>query len=582
MSDRTERGVLARRLPRRRLLGALAVGGPTAAFIAACGGSNNNNKPAPTAVSGRAATSAPGTAAAARSAAAGQATASAGAKPLYGGTLVTAQSSDPGILNPGITTSVPTHTVTGPLFNGLVGLDLKLQPTPDLALKWTASPDATSYSFDLAPNVSWHDGKPFSSADVKFTFEQILLKFSSRTRSALGDILDSIQTPDANSVVFKFKSPYSPFLALIDKINAPILPQHLYDGQDPQTSAVNQHPIGTGAFKLSESVKGDHYTSLRNPQYFKAGQPYLDKIVARVIPDDSARELAFEHGEADFFSPDAANVARLQQTSGVTVTHQGGEGFASLIDLAFNLDKQLLQNPQVRQAVAHAIDKEFVVQSVYSGQAKAATGPISSQLAWAYDPKVTMYAHDPAKANQLLDAAGLPKGAGGSRFKLVFPHEPAMTKMAEVLADQLKQAGIELDTQQMERNAWIDRVYMKRDFDFSYTSFENGPDPDIGVKRMFVSSNIGPVPFSNEAAYRNPQVDQLFSQAAQVLDRDQRAKVYSQMLQIVTTDVPYIYLVETSSTYAFRNEFKGLADHSGKSNIYYEDAWWTKGKATPS
>lgn len=496
--------------------------------------------------------------------------------------MVVAQSSDPGILNPGITTSTPTHTAIGPLFNGLIALDTKLQPIPDLALKWEAAPDATSYSFDLAPNVSWHDGQPFSSDDVKFTFDQILLKFSSRTRSSLGDILQAIETPSPTSVVFKFKAPYSPFLSLIDKINAPMLPRHLYEGQDPQTSAVNQHPVGTGAFAFSEAVKSDHYTYLRNPKYFKSGQPYLDKLVVRIIPDDAARELAFERGEVDLFGPDTANVGRLQQTAGVTVTSDGAQGFANILDLAFNLDRPTLQNPSVRQAVAHAIDKNFVVQTVYSGQGKAATGPISSQLAWAYDASVTAYPPDPAKASQLLDAAGFPKGGNGSRFKLVFPHEPGMVKLAQVLRDQLGQVGIDLDIQQLERNAWIDRVYMKRDFDFSYTNFENGPDPDIGVKRMFISSNIGPIPFSNEAAYRNPDVDRLFSQAAQILDRNQRGQVYGQMQQIVTREIPYIYLVETPSTSAFHNDFKNLSNHNAKSSVYYEDAWWAKGKPATS
>ncbi|MGI8550872.1 MAG: ABC transporter substrate-binding protein [Dehalococcoidia bacterium] len=551
------------RLPRRRFLG---LGG--ALLVGACGGSQGKNT---------ASRSTTGSA----TAAARAATAAAG-KPLYGGTMVLAQSSDPGILNPGITTSTPTHTAIGPMFNGLIALDTKLQPISDLALKWTAAPDAMTYSFDLAPNVTWHDGKAFSSADVKFTFEQILLKFSSRTRSSLMDILSSIEIPSATSVVFKFKAPYSPFLSLIDKINAPILPQHLYDGQDPQNSSVNQHPVGTGAFKFSEGVKADHYTYLRNAQYFKPGQPYLDKIVVRIIPDNAARELAFEHGEADFFGPDTNNVDKLKQMSGVSVTSEGSEGFANILDLAFNLEKPLLQNLAVRQAIAYAIDKDFVVQSVYSGQGKAATGPVSSRLAWAYNSKVTIYPHDPAKANQLLDGAGYPKGGNGTRFKLVFPHEPAMASLAEVLRDQLKQAGIVLDIQQLERNAWIDRVYMKRDFDFSYTNFENGPDPDIGVKRMFISSNIGPVPFSNEAAYRNPQVDQLFSRAAQILDRGQRGQLYGQIQEIVTRDLPYISLVETPSSSAFRNDYKGLADHNAKSSIYYEDAWWTKGKPTPS
>lgn len=551
----------ASRLPRRRLLG---LGG--ALLLGACGGAAKRSAGSPIA-GGR-----PGVS--------GTWTVSA-EQPRYGGTLVQAQSSDPGILNPGITTSTPTHTAVGPLFNGLVGLDTRLQPVPDLAVRWSTSADALTYSFDLAPNVLWHDGRPCNSADVKFTFEQILLKFSSRTRSALGGILDSIETPTPTSVAFRFKAPYSPFLSLVDKINAPILPQHLFEGQDPQTSSVNQHPVGTGAFIFSEGVKSDHYTYLRNTRYFKSGQPYLDKIVVRVLPDGSARELAFERGEVDFFGPDPTNIPRLKGMARVVVTSDGAQGFANILDLAFNLQRPMLQNACVRQAIAHAIDKEFVVQTVYSGLGKAATGPISSQLTWAYDANVTAYPHDPAKANQLLEAAGFTRNSGGVRFKLIFPHEPGMAKLAEVLRDQLRQAGIDLELQQLERNAWIDRVYTKREFDFSYTNFENGPDPDIGVKRMFITSNIGPIPFSNEAAYSNPQVDQLFSKAAQTPDRAQRAQLYGQIQRIVTRDIPYIYLVETPSALAYHDDYRGLI-RSAKSSVYYEQAWWSKGKPSPA
>jgi len=205
----------------------------------------------------------------------------------------------------------------------------------------------------------------------------------------------------------------------------------------------------------------------------------------------------------------------------------------------------------------------------------ATTGPISPQLTLFYsatNAKATP--HDAAAAKQLLSAAGV------SNLHLTWVGDPTAAKLATELKDELSQVGITLDIVQLERNAWIDRLYAKKDFDLSYTNFENGPDPDIGVERMFITSNIGPVPFSNEAAYRNPQVDQLFSQAAQILDRAQRGQIYGQIQEIVTKDIPYTYLVETPSVSAFHSDFKNLDTHNAKSSIYYEDAWWTKGKAT--
>ena len=497
--------------------------------------------------------------------------------PRYGGTLVVASSSDPGPLNPGITTSVPTHIVTGPMFNGLVGIDQSLKPTPDLAKSWDTSADGKSVTFHLTPNVTWHDGQPFSSDDVKFTFEQVLLKFSSRTKAALTPVLDSITTPDANTVVFHFKTPYAAFLALIDKVNAPILPKHIYQGTDPLTNAANQHPIGTGAFKFSEGVKGDHYTLVRNDKYFKKGQPYLDKIVIRIIPDDAAASAAFERGEVDYLTgPPPLDYDRLSKLPGVTSATKGREAFASVTYLVFNLDRPALQDVKVRQAIAAAIDQSFIISSVLANKAIVTTGPISPSLKTFYSAsKAKAVPHDTAKAKELLSSAGV------TNLHLTWVGDPSVSKLATVLKDELSQAGITLDIVQLERNAWIDRLYNKRNFDLSYTNFENGPDPDIGVKRAFISSNIGPVSFSNAAAYRNPTVDALLTKAATSTDLNARISDYAQFQDIVSQDLPYLYPYQSNTGVLFKSDFKGICAASAKCTIYYEDTYSSKGTAQP-
>lgn len=222
--------------------------------------------------------------------------------PKYGGTLAVALP-DPGQLNPGITTSGLTHQVTGQIFNGLVRLDDKLQPQPDLATSWQVSNDNKTYTVQLAQGVRWHDGQPFSSADVKFTFENILVKFSQRTIAALGPILDGIDTPDPNTVVFRFKRPYPPFMSLVDEDNGPILPKHLYVNTDPFTNPANAKPVGTGPFRFESKADGDRITLVRNPTYFKDGQPYLDRIIFRLIANPVQALQAFQAGEINLLSP---------------------------------------------------------------------------------------------------------------------------------------------------------------------------------------------------------------------------------------------------------------------------------------
>jgi peptide/nickel transport system substrate-binding protein len=148
--------------------------------------------------------------------------------------------------------------------------------------------------------VQWQDGQPFSSADVKFTFEQGLLKYHSRTKAGLTAVLAGIDTPDALTVIFRFKKPYGPLLQRLDVVEASIIPRHIYEGKDLLKDPANLTPVGTGPFKFVEYVKGDHITLVRNPHYFKAGLPYLDKLIFRIIPNATTAAQALEQGEVDY------------------------------------------------------------------------------------------------------------------------------------------------------------------------------------------------------------------------------------------------------------------------------------------
>ena len=190
-------------------------------------------------------------------------TAVSGGEPEYGGSLVVAASTDPGGLNPAITTQGGVQLVCGSIFSGLVAADFDLNPIPDLATSWEVSNDGKIYTFHLAENAEFHDGVPVTSADVKFTFEELLLKYHSRARAAVGDKLKQITTPDAHTVVFEFNKPFAAFLLLIDVTNAPVMPKHLYENTDALTNPYNVRPIGSGAFKFQEWAKGDHITLIR-------------------------------------------------------------------------------------------------------------------------------------------------------------------------------------------------------------------------------------------------------------------------------------------------------------------------------
>lgn len=269
-------------------------------------------------------------------------------QPRAGGNIVVAVNADPGGLNPAITTQGTVHLVTGSIFSGLVGIDFKLQPIPDLATSWEVSPDGQRYTFHLAPNATFHDGKPVTSDDVKFTFEQLLLKYHSRTRTSIGDKLKAILTPDAHTVIFAFNKPYAAFLQLIDVANAPVMPKHLYENTDPLTNPYNTKPIGSGAFKFVQWNKGDYVELQRNENYFKPGKPFLDRVIFKVMPSASNAAIALENGEVDFLmNPAPLDVARLQKRSDVILTDKGREGYATVETMVPNLTRAPLNDVRV-------------------------------------------------------------------------------------------------------------------------------------------------------------------------------------------------------------------------------------------
>jgi peptide/nickel transport system substrate-binding protein len=293
------------------------------------------------------------------------------------------------------------------------------------------------------------------------------------------------------------------------------------------------------------------------------------------MPSASMATIAFEKGEVDYLTPSPLDAARLRNQPGVVITDKGREGFATVETLIPNLTRAPLSDLRVRRAMEYAINKNFLVDKVLFGMGVPATGPVSRMLAWAYNSNVEKYETNVELSNQLLDEAGYRRGADGVRFRLKFVHAASYAKVAEALRDQLRVVGIALDLQLMEFSAAVDAVYIKKDFDLAFASFENGPDPDVGVKRTVVSSNIGPIPFSNGAGYRNARVDELFAQAASELDRQKRAAYYFEAQDILVRDLPYFWLYEPKTAVAYRDGLQGMYTWSAKSNIYFaQDAWW--------
>lgn len=522
------------------------------------------------------------TASGGESAGAEEAGTGSGGEPARGGTLVAAISEDPGHLNPAITTSGATHTASELVYNGLVSLDEELRPVPELAESWEVEEDGALYRFHLREDVTWHDGEPFTAEDVVFTFEEVLLELHSRTKASLGGVLESVTAVDEHTVELRFDRPYAPLLQQLDVTEAPILAQHVYEGTNLQEAPANLEPVGTGPFELVSYRPDAELRFERNDDYFEEGLPYLDEVVMRVIPDASNQVVALEAGEVDWiWSVPGPDIERMRQAGGVELleTSVNPGGANCIMTVSFNLDRPMFQDVRTRRAVALALDRRQFLERVEFGQGKVAEAPISSGIPFAHAPDLEgMPGHDPEEAARLLEEAGWVRAGDGWEAEDVegvepgtplafdFLHFPQFSGYGDLVRAQLGELGVDVELRSLEPPVFVETVFTERDFDSNVVSYCNATDPEIGVRRMYISSNIGPIPFSNSSAYSNEEIDRLFDEARAEVDRGDRRGIYRRIQEILVRDVPYYWLVESVSTRAHTSDCSGFgpAGHFAK------------------
>jgi peptide/nickel transport system substrate-binding protein len=317
----------------------------------------------------------------------------------------------------------------------------------------------------------------------------------------------------------------------------------------------------------------------RNPDYWKPGRPYLDRVVLRVMPNPPSRVLAFEKGEVDvlysFFLP-REQAARVKALPGVVVKDY--MLFPEVITLFFNVkDSKPLGDLKVRQAIAHGIDRGFIAEKGYFGLSRPAISPIPSSLAWAHNPKVVTYAYDPARAQALLDEAGY-KGPERMTLRLAYdPANSAVNKAAEIVAQQLRAIGINVKQTPMERSLMIEKVFKQYEFDLFIHNYTTYGDPAIGVTRAYDCDNIVPAPFTNVERYCNKKVDELFDQGAAATNRADRARAYQAAQEIIARELPTVPLLEYGDTNVARPRVRGIF-LSRSAHERWDEVWVTDGK----
>jgi len=478
---------------------------------------------------------------------AGALAASAQAAPVSGGTLNFVVTPEPPSLLNLTTSAVPVLKVSSKVTEGLLAYDFKFNPTPQLATAWDISPDGKRYTFTLRRGVKWHDGKPFTSADVAFSLD-LLKKVHPRGKSTFANLV-AVRTPDPYTVVLELSQPAPYLIKAFASSESPIVPKHLYENTDPLSNPNNTAPIGTGPFKFSKWVRGSYIEYVRNPDYWDKPRPYLDKIIVKVIPDAAGRAVAFENGSVDLGGDTPVplgDLARLKDNPRLGIETSGYQFEAGPTRIEFNLDNPILGKLPVRQAIAHALQRDVIKNAVFYGYASVIQSPILPDSPY-YSGAPSPYQYDLGKANALLDQAGYPRRADGTRFALTLDPLPIGELPARVgnyVKSALAKVGIAVTLRTQDLPAYLKRVYTDRQFDFVVNGMSNLFDPTVGVQRLYWSQGFrSGVPFTNASHFNNPDVDRLFAQAAVETDQARRLAEFTQIQQIVGQQLPDINLV---------------------------------------
>lgn len=454
-----------------------------------------------------------------------------------GGTLVAGAifGLEPRSLNPNIRQDDGALRLAAQIHQTLVTTDFvhNTGVHPGLADRWEISADGKTYTFHINPKAKWHDGKPVTAEDVKWTYDTISEKKGGTVRFFAE--VQTIEAPNPNTVIIRMKNVDATLLGNLGTWNAPfILPKHVYEGQDWLTAAANEKPIGSGPFKFVSWQKGSHVIVEANDEFFR-GRPAIQRIITRFynLPNLIS---AFETGEVKYVYEllPFSELARLKRDPKYNIDFHY-RGLSSQIQM--NLRGKPYDDVRVRRALAMAVDRNDVSRRVFDGLAplNASQMPYS----WARTDKFDI-AYNPKEAERLLDEAGLPRGGDGVRFRTKLALSPVMSwpDMATVVVEQWKRIGVEVQIESMDFPSLLARVGEQKNFEMAGNNVIIAHEP--GELCSAVCSDGG----RNWAGYNNPQVDQMIESGRRATGQAQRKDIYEELQRVLMNDIFRIYLIE--------------------------------------
>lgn len=433
------------------------------------------------------------------------------------------------------------------IFSRLVKLNAFDEYVPDLATEWEFSDDEKSLTFHLHEDVKWHDGEDFSSADVKYTFDTMLEE--QWAHAPTFENVESIDTPDENTVVFNLKNPDSSIVSQLSWYGTFIVPKHIYEGTDHATNPANQDPVGTGPFKFDSYETGVAVNLVRNDEYF-GDEIDVEKLVFRIIPDESTLYQAFINGEVDYLSSlPTNNLDDLDDDEDYEIIESLG---INRTYVTFNLEDPDFSKPEVREAVAYAVDQESVFDRVGGAGAKAE---------YFLSPVFEDYVNDDYKlpetnvdkAMALLEEAGYTKNDDGYYLEAEFDYFVSgnFGDIASIVAANLEKAGIKLKLNALEMSAWQQKVM--DDENFSITMLAGYQGPDVSG----VNNRVKTTGSTNIAGFSNTDLDEALDKGTQFSDLEDRKEYYDEAQRIMSEELPIVFLLENGYKTPVKKEFTG-------------------------
>ena len=449
-------------------------------------------------------------------------------------------------LNPSLQASTGVYVVGGKIQEPLVDLDANGQPVGVLAESWEAAPDGKTITFRLRKGVTWHDGRPFTAADVQFTALEMWKKILNYG-TTLQQFLTAVDTPDAHTAVFRYERPM-PLNLLLRALPdlGYVSPRHLYEGKgDIRNNPVNLAPIGTGPFKFVSYERGQHIIADRNERYWRENAPYLDRIIWRVITDRSAAAAQLEAGQlhySPFSGLTISDLARLANDKRFIVSTKGNEGNARTNTIEFNFRRKELADIRVRQAIAHALNIPFFIENFLGDFAKPGVGPIPS-VSTDFFPSDNgpQYAYDKARAVKLLDEAGFKPGAGGTRFTLRLlpaPWGEDISLFATFIQQSLGEVGIKVDVVRLDGGGFLKQAYNDWEFDLITGWHQYRNDPAVSTTVWYRSGQTRGTPWTNQWGWTDPTIDEIIDDAASETDPAKRKALYGEFVRRANSELP--------------------------------------------